>query len=220
MMTAYHRHPTRQRTRRAPRSPSAPRPPARAAVISAAAAGTHVHSCPTTPTGTPAARGTHTAHVMAKTRTKKAASGRLRIDLTTFLPPARGPLARRAHPTPAAGGGKRADSPGRLGISAPWGCRGAPLARALAPDGTASVRGGESVDAGSRTPASKVAIVTAAGKGIGAACARELAARGYSLALMSRSGAAADLARELGGIGLAGSVTEEADLRALVEGAL
>jgi len=76
------------------------------------------------------------------------------------------------------------------------------------------------VDSGSRTPGRRVAIVTAAGKGMGAACARELAARGYSLALMSRSGGAADLARELGGVGLAGSVTEEADLRALVDGAM
>jgi NAD(P)-dependent dehydrogenase (short-subunit alcohol dehydrogenase family) len=76
------------------------------------------------------------------------------------------------------------------------------------------------VDSGSRTPGRRVAIVTAAGKGIGAACARELAARGYSLALMSRSGETADLAGELGGVGLAGSVTEEADLRALVDGAM
>ena len=76
------------------------------------------------------------------------------------------------------------------------------------------------MDSGSRTPGRRVAIVTAAGKGMGAACARELAARGYSLALMSRSGEAADLAREFGGVGLAGSVTEEADLRALVDGAM
>lgn len=76
------------------------------------------------------------------------------------------------------------------------------------------------MDSGSRTPGRRVAIVTAAGKGIGAACARELAARGYSLALMSRSGEAADLAMELGGVGIAGSVTEEADLRALVDGAM
>jgi NAD(P)-dependent dehydrogenase (short-subunit alcohol dehydrogenase family) len=66
------------------------------------------------------------------------------------------------------------------------------------------------------TQAEKVAIVTAAGSGIGAGCARELAGRGYSVVLMSRSGEAADLARDLGGVGLAGSVTDEADLRALV----
>ena len=70
------------------------------------------------------------------------------------------------------------------------------------------------------TPENRVAIVTAAGKGLGSACARELAARGYSLALMSRSGGATDLAKELGGVGFKGSVTEEADLRALVEGTL
>jgi len=39
-----------------------------------------------------------------------------------------------------------------------------------------------------------------------AACARELATRGYSLALMSRSDEATDLATELGGVGLVGSV--------------
>jgi NAD(P)-dependent dehydrogenase (short-subunit alcohol dehydrogenase family) len=70
---------------------------------------------------------------------------------------------------------------------------------------------------GSHTPGRKAAIVTAAGKGMGAACARELAARGYSLALMSRSEEATDLAKELGGVGLAGSVTQEANLRTLVD---
>lgn len=73
------------------------------------------------------------------------------------------------------------------------------------------------MDTGNRLSGSRVAIVTAAGKGIGAACARELATRGYSLALMSRSDEARNLAEELGGVGLAGSVTEEADLRALVD---
>lgn len=64
---------------------------------------------------------------------------------------------------------------------------------------------------------SKVAIVTAAGRGMGAACARELAAQGYRLALLSPSGAAAELAAELGGVAHTGSVTDESDLRALVE---
>ncbi len=58
------------------------------------------------------------------------------------------------------------------------------------------------MDVGRHTPARKAAIVTAAGKGMGAACARELATRGYSLALMSRSDEATDLARALGGVGL------------------
>ena len=59
-------------------------------------------------------------------------------------------------------------------------------------------------------PAGKVAIVTAAGSGMGAACARELAGQGYAVALMSTSGKAEALAEELGGLGLTGSVTEEA----------
>ena len=62
----------------------------------------------------------------------------------------------------------------------------------------------------------KVAVVTAAGSGMGAACARELAERGYAVALMSPSGKAEDLAKELGGLGLTGSVTVEADLEFLV----
>ena len=65
--------------------------------------------------------------------------------------------------------------------------------------------------------AKKVAIVTAAGRGIGAAIAEELASVGYSLALMSPSGKANELAQALGGVGLTGSVTQPEDLQKLVE---
>lgn len=63
----------------------------------------------------------------------------------------------------------------------------------------------------------KTAIITAAGKGMGAAIARELAADGYGVALMSNSGGAVALAEELGGIGMTGSVTDNGDLETLVE---
>ncbi|MCO6449942.1 MAG: SDR family oxidoreductase [Caldilineales bacterium] len=64
---------------------------------------------------------------------------------------------------------------------------------------------------------SQVAIITAAGRGIGAAIARELASNNYQLALMSNSGGAEALAAELGGIGITGSVTNLTDLQTLVE---
>ncbi len=64
---------------------------------------------------------------------------------------------------------------------------------------------------------SKVAIVTAAGKGMGAAIARELAAGDYTVSLLSVSEAAVELAEELGGIGMSGSVTNPADLATLVQ---
>jgi NAD(P)-dependent dehydrogenase (short-subunit alcohol dehydrogenase family) len=63
----------------------------------------------------------------------------------------------------------------------------------------------------------KTAIVTAAGKGIGAAIARELARSGYNLALMSNSSGAEALAAELDGICFTGSVTEPDDLKKLVD---
>ncbi|MEE2710992.1 MAG: SDR family oxidoreductase [Gemmatimonadota bacterium] len=66
----------------------------------------------------------------------------------------------------------------------------------------------------------KVALVTAAGRGMGAAVASELADNGYGLALMSPSGKSEELAEKLGGIGLTGSVTEPDDLGRLVEAAM
>jgi NAD(P)-dependent dehydrogenase (short-subunit alcohol dehydrogenase family) len=65
------------------------------------------------------------------------------------------------------------------------------------------------------------AIITAASKGMGAATARELASRGYNLALMSRSDdihiVAAELRAMTSVVVLQGSVTEEQDLKRLVE---
>jgi len=65
----------------------------------------------------------------------------------------------------------------------------------------------------------RVAIVTAAGKGIGEACARRLTEDGYTPVLLSKSGAAVDVAEDLGGVGFEGSVTDSDDLEALVEAA-
>jgi NADP-dependent 3-hydroxy acid dehydrogenase YdfG len=63
----------------------------------------------------------------------------------------------------------------------------------------------------------QVAIVTAASRGIGAGCARELAARGYKVSLMARNKSIYDLADELGGIAIQGSIANERDLQQLVE---
>lgn len=63
----------------------------------------------------------------------------------------------------------------------------------------------------------KVAILTGAGKGMGGACARELVARGWKVGLLSPSGGAETLAKELGGIGVTGSVTSEEDIKRLVD---
>jgi NAD(P)-dependent dehydrogenase (short-subunit alcohol dehydrogenase family) len=62
----------------------------------------------------------------------------------------------------------------------------------------------------------KVAIVTAASRGIGAGCARELAGRGYSVSLIARSSNVIDLAHELGGIAIEGSIANFHDLQRLV----
>ena len=65
-------------------------------------------------------------------------------------------------------------------------------------------------------PEKPVAIVTAAGRGIGRACAEELNERGYALALMSPSENSVKLAAELGCIGMSGSVTSQDDVQTLV----
>lgn len=63
----------------------------------------------------------------------------------------------------------------------------------------------------------KTAIVTAASRGIGEACARMLASKNWRLVLMSTSDGCEKLAAELGGFAKRGSVTNSDDLKALVD---
>lgn len=63
----------------------------------------------------------------------------------------------------------------------------------------------------------KVAIVTAGGSGMGAGAARELAAEGFRIAILSSSGKGEALAQELGGIGVTGSNQSNEDLKQLVD---
>jgi NAD(P)-dependent dehydrogenase (short-subunit alcohol dehydrogenase family) len=63
----------------------------------------------------------------------------------------------------------------------------------------------------------KVAVVTAGGSGMGAAAAKQLAAEGFKVAILSSSGKGEALAHELGGIGVTGSNQSNDDLRKLVD---
>ncbi|MEH6475044.1 MAG: SDR family oxidoreductase [Sneathiella sp.] len=66
----------------------------------------------------------------------------------------------------------------------------------------------------------KVAIITAGGSGMGAGAARQLAADGFEIAVLSSSGKGEALAKEFGGIGITGSNQETADLENLVNQAM
>jgi NAD(P)-dependent dehydrogenase (short-subunit alcohol dehydrogenase family) len=63
----------------------------------------------------------------------------------------------------------------------------------------------------------KVAVLTAAGSGIGAAAARRLAADGFKVAILSSSGKGEAIATELGGLGVTGSNQSNDDLQRLVD---
>lgn len=64
---------------------------------------------------------------------------------------------------------------------------------------------------------SKVAIITAAGSGMGAAIARKLADLDYKVVILSSSGRGESLAAELGGVGVTGSNQNPDDLKHLVD---
>ena len=66
----------------------------------------------------------------------------------------------------------------------------------------------------------KVALVTAASRGMGAAIARRLAEDGYRLALMSRGEDLSAIANELNALACAGSVANPEDLGRFVEAAI
>lgn len=65
-----------------------------------------------------------------------------------------------------------------------------------------------------------VVLITAAGRGMGAAIARELHARKWRVALMSPSGNAETLAEELGGVGVKGTTDDEGSLQRLAKAAI
>jgi NAD(P)-dependent dehydrogenase (short-subunit alcohol dehydrogenase family) len=69
-------------------------------------------------------------------------------------------------------------------------------------------------------PTSPVALLTAASRGMGAACARALSQRGYRLALLARGPELDSLAKELDALPVTGSVSDPADLQRLVEATL
>lgn len=66
----------------------------------------------------------------------------------------------------------------------------------------------------------KVAVITAAGSGMGAAIARKLADREFKVVILSSSGRGEALAEELGGVGVTGSNQNPDDLKQLVETAV
>jgi NAD(P)-dependent dehydrogenase (short-subunit alcohol dehydrogenase family) len=68
--------------------------------------------------------------------------------------------------------------------------------------------------------AERVAVLTAAGSGMGAAAARRLARDGYRIAILSSSGKGEALANELGGVGVTGSNQSDSDLKRLVDATL
>ncbi|MDV7143283.1 SDR family oxidoreductase [Tropicimonas sp. TH_r6] len=66
----------------------------------------------------------------------------------------------------------------------------------------------------------KVALITAGGSGMGAGAAKQLAADGFRIGILSSSGKGEALAEDLGGFGVTGSNQSVEDLSRLVDGAM
>src|SRR6516165_4167339 len=65
-------------------------------------------------------------------------------------------------------------------------------------------------------PPAPVAIVTASRKGMGAACARFLAQRGYQLALFARGPELSDIAAELDALAVTGDLADSVAINQLI----
>ena len=63
----------------------------------------------------------------------------------------------------------------------------------------------------------RVAIVTAASRGIGTACARQLAAEGFQVALMARGERVRAVAEEFDGLAVRGDLTQPRDIARLID---
>lgn len=75
---------------------------------------------------------------------------------------------------------------------------------------------GTGLEKGMLTMRERVCLIIGGGRGMGAAAAREMHARGYRMVLMSPSESCEALAAELGGIARRGRAEEPADLEAVV----
>ncbi len=62
-----------------------------------------------------------------------------------------------------------------------------------------------------------VAVLTAAGTGMGADAAKNLASKGFKVSIISLSGKGEQMANDLGGIGVTGSNQSENDLKKLFD---
>ena len=63
----------------------------------------------------------------------------------------------------------------------------------------------------------KVAVLIAAGSGMGADAAKKLYEEGFSIAILSSSGKGEELAKKLGGLGVTGSNKSDKDIKKIIK---